>query len=168
MPSLVQVWQSERQELMPSELMASAHQVPLRLKWEDETEWFTLPLDPVVSVQGGNTIVRQGCAKQLSENYQRRGSVKEVWSQDDYEVNIAGMIIGADEYTFPDEALRRLRAYCEEQKVVEVQCELLETFGITRLTIEKYDFAHTAGTQNQQFAIKAYSDDNFSLLINDN
>ena len=36
---------------------------------------------------------------------------------------------------------------------------------ITRIAIESFSFPHTAGAENQQFSIKAYSDDDFSLLI---
>ena len=50
-------------------------------------------------------------------------------------------------------------------EVVEVECDLFEVFNIRYIAIEKFDFAHTAGRQNQQFSINAYSDDDFSLLV---
>ena len=74
------------------------------------------------------------------------------------------MFIGKDGY-FPLEDIHRLREYCEGREVVLCCNDLLEAFGINRLAIESFDFAHTPGYENQQFAIKAYSDEDFSLLI---
>lgn len=149
--------------LTVADLKDKPHQCPLRMKWEDEEDWWTLPFDPVISVSGGNTIIRTDVLRQDNGRSERRGTVKEVWSQQDYQVQIAGMFIGSG--NFPENDVRRLRYYCEERKVVEVACELLQVFGINRIAIESYDFAHTPGSENQQFAIKAYSDEEFSLLI---
>lgn len=152
-----------------SELLGNLYQCPLWLRWEDEpddfeTGWWKLPFDPVISVSGGNSIVHTDVLRQDNGRTERRGTVKEVWSQQDYQIQIAGMFIGSDGY-FPFEDVRRLRDYCEARKVVLCSNDLLEAFGISRLTIESFDFAHTPGCENQQFAIKAYSDEDFSLLI---
>jgi hypothetical protein len=154
-----------------SELIGNLYQCPLYVRWEDQPDefesgqgWWRLPFDPVISVSGGNTIIRTDVLRQDNGRSERRGTVKEVWSQQDYQVQIAGMFIGADGY-FPIEDVNRLRDYCEARKVLLVCNDLLEAFGIHRLAIESYDFAHTPGYENQQFAIKAYSDEDFSLLI---
>lgn len=152
-----------------SEMLGNLYQCPLWIKWENEpddfeTGWWRLPLDPVISVSGGNQIVRTDVLRQDNSRTERRGTVKEVWSQQDYQVQIAGMFIGKDGY-FPLEDIHRLREYCEGRKVVLCCNDLLEAFGINRLAIESFDFAHTTGYENQQFAIKAYSDEDFSLLI---
>ena len=152
-----------------SELLGNLYQCPLWLRWEDEpddfeTGWWKLPFDPVISVSGGNSIVRTDVLRQDNGRTERRGTVKEDWSQQDYQIQIAGMFIGSDGY-FPLEEVHRLRNYCEARKVVLCCNDLLEAFGISRLTIENFDFAHTPGCENQQFAIKAYSDEEFSLLI---
>lgn len=141
------------------------YQCPMRIKWEDEALWWSIPFDPVISVSGGNNIVKSDVLKQDNGINSRRGSIKEVWSQKDYEVQFAGVFIGKTENDIPMEDIERLRAYCEARKVIEVECDLLEVFNITRLVIESFDFAHTPGRQNQQFSIKAYSDDDFSLLV---
>ena len=150
-------------------MLGNLYQCPLWIKWENEpddfeTGWWRLPFDPVISVSGGNQIVRTDVLRQDNSRTERRGTVKEVWSQQDYQVQIAGMFIGKDGY-FPLEDIHRLREYCEGRKVVLCCNDLLEAFGINRLAIESFDFAHTPGYENQQFAIKAYSDEDFSLLI---
>lgn len=146
------------------ELVGNFFQCPLRLRWEDEKEWWTLPIDPVMSVQGGNTIVRSNVLKQEAGRSHKRGSIKEVWSQDDYEIKIAGFLQDGDG-DIPAEDLLRLRAYCEERKTILVESDLLELFDITRIVISKYSFDHTPGRENQQFSIQAYSDDDFELVL---
>ena len=151
-------------DLYTSELLGNLYQCPLAIKWEDEANWWQLPFDPIISVSGSNSIVRTDVLRMDNSREERRGTVKEVWSQQDYQVQIAGMFIGSNG-DFPENDMRKLRAYCEERKVIEVMCSLLDVFGINRLAIESFDFAHTPGYENQQFAIKAYSDEDFSLLI---
>ena len=150
-----------------AEAMGNLYQCPLRvkLKTEPDSAFWTLPFDPVMSISGGNKIVRASDLKQDDSNNQRRGSIKEVWSQDDYTIQIAGLFMGETDDDIPMADLERLRSLCEAREVVEVECDLFEVFNIRYIAIEKFDFAHTAGRQNQQFSITAYSDDDFSLLV---
>lgn len=149
------------------EAMGNLYQCPLslKLKSEPESEWWTLPFDPVMSVSGGNNIVRSNVLKQDNSNNERRGTIKEVWSQDDYTIQIAGLFMGKNDDDIPMDELGKLRNLCEAREVIEVECELLEIFNIHYIAIEKFEFAHTNGRQNQQFSITAYSDDDFSLLV---
>ena len=126
----------------------------------DGVEW-RLPVDPLVSVSGKNVIKRRYVAK--SSN---RGSIKECWSQDDYDVNISGVIIAEDAVKLV-EHLSNLRKVCNMAESVEIVSEFLNnpsTFGINRIAIESYDFPFTKGLENQSFTIKAYSDDSYMLL----
>ena len=126
----------------------------------DGVEW-RLPVDPLVSVSGKNVIKRRYVAK--SSN---RGSIKECWSQDDYDVNISGVIIAEDAVKLA-EHLSNLRKVCNMAESVEIVSEFLNnpsTFGINRIAIESYDFPFTKGLENQSFTIKAYSDDSYMLL----
>lgn len=126
----------------------------------DGVEW-RLPVDPLVSVNGKNVIKRRYVAK--SSN---RGSIKECWSQDDYDVNISGVIIAEDAVKLA-EHLSNLRKVCNMAESVEIVSEFLNnpsTFGINRIAIESYDFPFTKGLENQSFTIKAYSDDSYMLL----
>ena len=149
------------------EAMGNLYQCPLRLKLKSdpESEWWTLPFDPVMSVSGGNNIVRSNVLKQDNSNNERRGTIKEVWSQDDYTIQIAGLFMGKNDDDIPMDELGKLRNICEARQVIEVECDLLEIFNIHYIATEKFEFAHTNGRQNQQFSITAYSDDDFSLLV---
>jgi hypothetical protein len=138
-------------------LASTYWQVPVTLKLNSETEGFTLPVDPLLSLSGGNKLVRRYVSKS-----DKRGSIKERWNQDDYEINIAGIITGDDQYTIND-YLQRLRTYCEARESVAAICDLLNNvFEIYNIAIDSYDFPFTPGENNQQFTIKAYSDDNYA------
>jgi len=154
-------------DLKQDVLLGVDTQCPLSLKWESEGEWWQLPLEPVVSVRGKNEIVKRSVLKVKMGDKERRGTVKELWSQGDYEVSIAGTLQSGDECELPEEALRKLRNYCEGRESVEVLCPLLEIFGIRRLAIESFDFPHTAGLENQMYSLTCSSDDFYkeSLLI---
>ena len=134
-------------------------QCPLSFMIDGE-EW-RLPVDPLVSVNGKNVIKRRYVAK--SSN---RGSIKECWSQDDYEISISGVIIAEDAEKLAVH-LSNLRKVCNMAESVEIVSEFLNnpsTFGINRIAIESYDFPFTKGLENQSFTIKAYSDDSYKLL----
>ena len=134
-------------------------QCPLSFMIDGE-EW-RLPVDPLVSVNGKNVIKRRYVAK--SSN---RGSIKECWSQDDYEISISGVIIAEDAEKLAVH-LSNLRKVCNMAESVEIVSEFLNnpsTFGINHIAIESYDFPFTKGLENQSFTIKAYSDDSYELL----
>lgn len=158
--------EDEAWKMTQAELTGNLYQCPLRLKLKTDPEsaMWTLPFDPVISIQGGNKIVRTDVLKQDNSNNERRGTIKEVWSQDDYEIQIAGLFIGENDDDMPLVELDKLRALCEAREVLYVECDLLDVFNIKYIAVEKFDFAHTPGRMNQQFSIKAYSDDDFSLL----
>jgi len=133
--------------------------VKFRLDSESSDGGFWLPLDPLLSVSGKNIIRRRYVAKS-----RMRGSIKETWSQDDYEITIAGVLQDDDRECLEDYILR-LRGYLEASEAVHITCDLLNNvFGIMRVAIESYDFPFTKGMENQAFTIKAYSDDNYQLL----
>lgn len=142
---------------------------PVSLRWEGESEWWQLPIDPVVAVRGRNTIVKRNVLKVQTSDKARRGTVKELWSQGDYEVSIAGVLQSGDECRMPEDDIRKLRNYCEGRESVEVLSPLLTLFDISRLAIESFDFPHTAGLENQRYTLTCQSDDFYkeSLLIAD-
>lgn len=147
-------------------LSSTYYQVPLtlRLSSEKNTAGFTLPIDPLLSISCKNIITRRYVSKS-----DMRGSIKESWSQDDYEITIAGILMGFDdEYgtTNVDDYIREMIRYCEAKESVGVVCDLLNNvFDITHISIQSYDFPFTKGLNNQAFQIKCCSDDSHSLII---
>ena len=135
--------------------------MPLRLKRtiDGVTNWFTFPLEPLVSISGKNEIIRRTPAKGKGT-----GTVKERWSQGDYEISIQGIFIAA-ENEYPKESVQQLRNLFDTASHLDVEHDILLLFGITRLAIESVSFPHTKGLQNQNYEIKAYSDNPVSLFI---
>ena len=126
-------------------------------------KWWTLPWEPLITVKGKNVIVRRRAAKS-----EKRGTIKEHWTQDDYEISIQGILMDCfNEGRYPREDVERLRSICESKKELEVHCPLLELFGVSRIVIEDYDIPFTKGENIQGYVIKAYSDDLFDLLIDE-
>ena len=146
-------------------MTSNFYQVPMRfrLSTEPEAGGFLLPVDPLVAVNHKNIITRRYVAKS-----ERRGSIKERWSMDDYEISISGVLMEDKDNTITS-YVQELRRYCEAKESIYVVCDMLNTqYDITRITIESCDFPFTKGAENQMFTIKAYSDDLYDLLTESN
>ena len=126
---------------------------------DGEKREYTFPLDPVVSVNGKNVIARRYVAKGSVT-----GSVKESWSQDDYEVTIAGSLIecGGEDL---NNRLNDLREILECGEVLAVYNDWLNSgLHINNLVVETFSFPHTKGLQNQTYTIKCFSDSSINVL----
>ena len=114
------------------EATANANGVPMRcplwMRLEGE-EWWLLPYEPIVTVNGKNVIVKKQVVKGGV-----RGSIKERWSQDDYQISISGILINPEGTGYPDKDVKQLRRLCEAAKV-QVMSPLLEIFSIDQIVI---------------------------------
>lgn len=135
-------------------------QMPMSLYPMNSREKFLLPFEPLVSISGKNIIARRKVAKS-----KQSGTIKERWSRDDYEVTIQGVLTSADMSKYPSGYLKKLVALFDQRRAVEVEQGVLEVFGIRYLAIESVSFPHTKGLNNQNYEIKAYSDNPVDLLI---
>ncbi len=136
--------------------------IPMQMPVEMRTEggqWWTLPVEPMVSVSGKNVITK----KQVSKG-RVRGTIKERWTQDDYEISIEGILMDFDGKAYPTADVKKLRELCESASV-EVSSPLFEIFSIDRMVIENYSFPFTSGPANQAYSISAVSDDIYKLLL---
>lgn len=129
----------------------------LRLDEPNATDWL-LPYEPMIRLTGKNIITTRHVAKGRI-----RGSIKERWTQDDYQIHIEGVLIGTDG-RYPEEDVVRLRRYCEAGSVIATS-PLLELFGVSRIVIQSWDIPHTSGESNQNYKIQALSDDIYKLLL---
>lgn len=153
----------EVRELIRHNALGYPMTMPFEVENPETGEMWTLPWEPVVTLKGRNIITRRRVAKS-----EKRGSIKEHWMQDDYEISIQGMLMdGFNEGRYPHEDVERLRKVCEAKKELKVNCLLLEIFGISRIVIEDFDLPFTKGENCQGYTIKAYSDDLFELLIDE-
>lgn len=129
-------------------------------------QWFTFPYEPLLSIQGKNNIVRRSVAK--AKDFV--GTIKERWSQDDYEVTITGSIygkqeIGAVQDCFPISDFEKLRDYCTDPYGIQVKCEPLQLLGIDYLVVESFNFPFTKGENVQAYELKCFSDFAVNYLL---
>lgn len=136
---------------------------PLRIKLKSEKDWWLIPVEPIITIGGTNTIAKRKVSKGTL-----RGTIKERWSQDDYTISIESLLTRFDEWRYPTDDVKRLQQYCEAREPVEVECQLFEIFSINRIVIESFDFPFTKGEENQAYRISASSDDDWELFIDKN
>lgn len=104
-------------------------QAPLTLRRENG-EAYVFALDPMISVSWRNVITRRYVAKGGV-----KGTVKESWSQDDYEITISGVLIGSDGEELND-MVRALREVCESGETLKAENDwLMDGFGVTQLVV---------------------------------
>lgn len=121
---------------------------------------WTLPREPLVAVRGRNIITRRNIAKKRGV-----GSVKEMWSTDDYEVILTGTLIDADSPDeLPTKMISRLNALYQSKKSIIIDCSLLDAIGISMIAIESIEFPPTKGIARQDYIIRAFSDEEHELL----
>lgn len=137
--------------------------VPLLIKLKSEADYWLFPVETLISIDGKNILIKRNVAKKKG-----RGSIKEYWTEDDYTINIQGMLTTPGTQNFPDEDLKRLITYCTAKEPLDVLCPALDRLGIKKIVIEDYSLPFTKGPENQNFSIKALSDDDGELLIKKN
>lgn len=155
---LMRLSEEELADTIRTNALGVPMRMPLQVR-EEGGEWYLLPVEPLISVTGRNIITRRQVAKGKA-----RGSIKERWTQDDYQVKISGVLISYTENRYPSEDVEKLRRLCEASSL-EVENPLLYLFGINKIVVESYDFPFTSGLQNQAYEISAYSDDIYKLLL---
>lgn len=144
---------------------------PLSLSIDEGATWFRLPYEPLISISGKNVIAKRRVAKWNSENSQQlTGTIKERWSQDDYEITITGVLMGSllrgnYEDCFPRADFEKLKKVLTYAKEIQVACPPLELLGINKIVIDDFSFPFTKGENVQAYEIKACSDFSYNLLI---
>lgn len=125
----------------------------------DGGQEYCFRLDPIMAVSGKNIIARRYVAKGSLQ-----GTVKESWSQDDYDITISGVLIGEDAKDL-NEQVQELQTMLVSGESLAVVNDLLnDGYGITRLVVDSFQFPHTKGLQNQGYSIKCYSDSSINIL----
>lgn len=128
--------------------------------------WYTFPYEPLINISGNNKLIKRSVAK--AKNF--IGTIKEHWSQDDYEITITGILFGAVsrgnvEDCFPRSDFEKLRDYCTSPLGIQVQCEPLQLLGINFLVVENFSFPFTKGENVQAYEIKTFSDFSADFLL---
>ncbi len=124
----------------------------------------TLPNEPLITVSGSKTIVKTQVA---GGDF----TVKEVIGTDDWKINIKGFAVregatrdrpagGLVPDDYPEEWLRSLVSLFRRNTALDVQCQLLSYFNISRLVIEDISFPAVPGAHGWfAYEINASSDE---------
>ena len=155
--SIAQLTEEQLTDIVVANAIGVPMTFPLYFKLEGG-DWWLLPYEPQVTLQGSNVIVK----KQVSKG-SVRGTIKERWSQGDYSVNISGILISTDG-AYPSADVKQLRAFCEAGRVL-VKSPLLEIFSINQIVVESWSMPFTPGVANQAYTIGGVSDDIYKLLL---
>lgn len=159
---LMMLEEAELEDMIRTNALGVPMRFPLEISLVDQEDWWLVPIEPLITLTGRNIIVR----RQVSKG-KIRGSIKERWTQDDYQVKIEGALMDLKRDDYPRDDVQKLRNFCESAKL-KVRCPLFEIFSINQIVVESYDFPFTKGIQNQQYTINAYSDDTYKLLLKNN
>lgn len=137
----------------------------------DGSEEFTLPYEPIISIEGKNNIIKRSVLK-YNEQFSGStfGTVKERWSMDDYKITITGALFGTSEIgpyesTYPREDFERLKNFLLQGKEIKVKSIPFELLGISYIAIEDFSFPFTKGENVQAYVIKAISDVPMQLFM---
>jgi hypothetical protein len=144
---------------------------PLSLSIDQGATYFRLPYEPLISISGKNVITKRRVAKWTEDKKdQLTGTIKERWSQDDYEITITGVLMGAllkgkYEDCYPKDDFAKLKKVLTNSKEIWVSCPPLELLGINKIVIDDFSFPFTKGENVQAYEIKACSDYSYNLLL---
>lgn len=144
----------------------SAQFFPLSFYSQDgKTEW-NLPWEPMISIEATNRIAERYIAK---SGISQIGSIKERWSQDDFNITITGAFYGQKlrgsyQETYPRPDMERLRDLLMRPSAIKIKCEFLQLLGINNIVIYSVNFPFTKGESVQAYEIKAKSDFPNSLI----
>lgn len=139
---------------------------PVKFKKITGNQWYLLPYEPMITISGKNNIVKRDVAKKKN----LKGSVKERWSQDDYQITITGALYGAIETgsveeCYPKEQFEKLHEFVTDPQGIAIDCYPLKLLGIQHIVVEEFTFPFTKGENVQAYEIKAFSNDTYELLI---
>ncbi|WP_302258289.1 DUF6046 domain-containing protein [uncultured Alistipes sp.] len=96
-----------------------------------------------------------------------RGTIKEYICQGDYSVSLSVGIVAVrdgvivDEY--PEEGIREVRAFLDEDRAVEVSSTFFELFGISRLVVSRFSLTQETWSNRQRIDVQAFSDEDYMI-----
>jgi hypothetical protein len=133
----------------------------IKLKSESSNDFWLLPVEPMISIDGKNIIAKRNVAKKRDGG----GSVKEYWTQDDWTINISGLLTNPNTTEYPWSDFNKLKKYCEAKEPLEVLNPEFDKLGVTHIVIESFSLPFTKGPENQTYTISAVSDKSWDLFI---
>ena len=95
------------------------------------------------------------------------GTIKEYISNGDYDISITVGIVAVrdgvivDEY--PEEGIRKVKEFLDENKAVEVTSVFLSIFGIGRMVVTRFSLKQETASNRQTIEVRALSDEDYVI-----
>ncbi len=121
-----------------------------------------LPNEPLLTFSTQKRIVQT-----VVVGSQKRGTVKELISANDYKIKIEGVCIEPGKKEYPTNQVNQIIAICQKQEALEFNNDLGELLGIKKIVITGYSIDKMQGQPySQRYTIDAISDDDFFAELN--
>jgi len=96
----------------------------------------------------------------------RQGTVKELFASGDWSVELAGVMVGNDIFTYPEAQVRQLLEFKDMADSIPVAGRMFELLGIDELVITGIELPRAKGyPYAQPFRIRAVSDEAVELVM---
>ncbi|MFC4163999.1 DUF6046 domain-containing protein [Epilithonimonas zeae] len=126
---------------------------------------FVFPNEPLISLQRDKKIVET-----TTVGKERKGSVKEYISSEDYKISIKGVCVNENDWdSYPTEQVRELKNMFDLSEALEVISNpFLELFEIRNMVLTDIKFDEMSGEAGmQRYSISAVSDQDFYADLKD-
>ncbi len=98
----------------------------------------------------------------------RNGSVKELISDDDFDIRIRGLIVNEDSDAPPEEGVRWFMETVNVPQAIQVECELFDWLGIDEVVIRDYSLFQLEGYQHvMAYTLNLWSDEPIEVKLRD-
>lgn len=129
------------------------------LKPGEKQKKYTFPYEPIINITQKKNFTQRYVAKG-----KHNGSIKEFWSNGDYEITIVGTIEGMEDFNrptvennFPVKDMEILRDFLTESPLIQVFNEQLQILDIHEIIITGIEFPFVKGENVLGYVIKALS-----------
>lgn len=97
----------------------------------------------------------------------RNGTIKEYVSDDDWNINIKGVLVGRDANKRPIDELKKLDSFRKSPLALDIISNFLDDIGVYSVVIMSITYEQREGMRNvYDFTINCYSDEPFELKSN--
>lgn len=97
----------------------------------------------------------------------RNGTVKEYVSDDDYQINIRGVIVGKYSNKRPIDEMKKLEDYCNFNREIDIVCNFLNDLNVQTVVIISHTKSQREGTRNViDFEIQCLQETPFEIKSN--
>ncbi len=128
--------------------------------WQDVViDGWRLPFEPILTFTGSKRIEQE-----VISGSKRRGTVKEMIVENDFNIKLQGMFIGK-EGAYPSDDMIRLKQLIDKHETLEFESIVGDILSIQKVVIKDYKFPHTKGGANQAYQLDLISDLDFMAEI---